>query len=664
MQKEQFRLLLIDDRAENLFILEEIIDLHLPGCKVFSSTSAKEGLTIAAREMPDGILVDFQMPEMDGVELCKRVKSDPKLNSIPVIMITAHQTTPSIRIRGLEAGAVDFISRPVDGVELTMKLKGVLSTRKRETELIREKRELESSFALQTKRLERTEELYQTLFDSAGDAIVFHDEDGLILDVNQQARQLLRCASPVLFGVSLFDLLPDSSSECFMNNIKLLQKKDNIVFECPFEACDEKESFVSVRSNILNVSGARFVLSTFRDITQQKKSQQELLIAKQKAEESNRSKSEFLANMSHEIRTPLNGIMGMLQLMQTTTLNSEQKEYSQVGLNSCKRLTRLLSDILDLSKIEAGKMSIENRPFCFPDIMQSVNELFRESLDNKDIELTIKLDENLKQCLVGDSARLLQVLFNIVGNAVKFTEEGTIAVEIMPLPRNSPEIYRVLFCVSDTGIGIEDAKQQEVFKTFVQGEEAYKRNFQGAGLGLPIITRLVGLMGGTACISSEVGVGTDFYFCIPFQVPAESIKEVSTDSCPHDTCGRTYDVLLAEDDAVNQLAIRGILEKHGHRVATVGTGKDALEYLRNHSVDLVLMDIRMPEMDGTEAIVRIRDTEEFGAKATIPIIAITAHAMTGDKAGFIAAGADRYLSKPVDAAEMLKLVNQVMETKG
>ncbi len=533
MTPAQYRLLLIDDRAENLFILEEVIALHLPDCEVLTTTSAQEGVLLAAGEMPDGILVDYQMPEMDGVEFCRKLKSDPKLNRIPVIMITAHQTTPMIRVKGLGAGAVDFISRPVDGVELSMKLEGMLKNRKRETELIKEKRELESSFALQTKRLERTEELYKQLFEGAGDAIVFHDAQGLLLDANHKARQVFNCPDEPLHGLLLVDIMPQQCAECFKAHLQQLEHQDTIVFECAYAFEGDEALVASIRSTILTVSGARFVLSTFRDISLQKKAQQELIVAKQKAEESNRSKSEFLANMSHEIRTPLNGIMGMLQLMQTTRLNEEQLEYTQVALRSCKRLTRLLSDILDLSKIEAGKMRLEKEPFSLFEIMEAVKDLFKETIGNKNVAFSIILDEKVPPCLLGDSARLLQVLFNLVGNAIKFTEAGRIAVEVMPLPERVPGACSILFVVSDTGIGIADDKLGTVFDAFVQVEESYARNFQGAGLGLPIVTRLITLMQGNGCIVSELEGGTAFYFCLPFELPESCENNAANEEPGH-----------------------------------------------------------------------------------------------------------------------------------
>ena len=358
------------------------------------------------------------------------------------------------------------------------------------------------------------------LFEGAGDAIVFHDAQGLILDANQKAREIFNCPDEHLYGLLLFDIMPKESVAGHAGlSAATGQQGQRDILKCVYSVEEDEALVASVRSNNLNVSGARFVLSTFRDITLQKKGQQELVVAKQKAEEANRSKSEFLANMSHEIRTPLNGIMGMLQLMQTTRLNEEQLEYSQVALSSSKRLTRLLSDILDFSKIEAGKMHIEKEPFALCEIMESVKDLFKESVGSKNVAFSIILDKRLPAQLMGDSARLLQVLFNLVGNAIKFTDQGRIAVEVMPLPRRASGVFPVLFVVSDTGIGIADDKLGAVFDSFVQAEESYARNFQGAGLGLPIVTRLITLMQGNGCIDSEAGVGTLFYFSIPFELP-------------------------------------------------------------------------------------------------------------------------------------------------
>ena len=402
---------------------------------------------------------------------------------------------------------------------------------------------------------------------------------------------------------------------------------------------------------------------TCTDIQTLKDKEQQLQLAKDKAEVANKTKSEFLANMSHEIRTPLNGIMGMLQLMRGSNPNVEQKEFTDIALQSSKRLLRLLSDILDLSQVESGALEIKNEAFNLVDTVNSAVHLFDPIASQKGIALEVAIDPNIPESLLGDSLRLQQILSNFLGNAFKFTEKGVVAVNVYLLPVMKPGRISVLFSVSDTGIGIPDDILALIFQPFSQAETGLTRRFQGAGLGLTICQRLVTLMDGSIAVETEEGKGTACHFSIPFERGGqkENLPIIPIET-PSPGLGPLH-ILLAEDEDVNAFAVKQALEKSGHTVVLAETGKSCIEILAEQDFDLILMDIQMPGMDGIEATKTIRNNSMFGAKAEIPIIAITAYAMDGDKEKFLAAGMDGYIAKPVQFKELGQTIVSVMEKK-
>ncbi|MDD3312627.1 PAS domain S-box protein [Pseudodesulfovibrio sp.] len=377
--------------------------------------------------------------------------------------------------------------------------------------------------------------------------------------------------------------------------------------------------------------------------------------AKDAAEAANLAKSEFLANMSHEIRTPLNGIMGMLQLLAFTPQDGEQAKYTEMATRSCRRLTGLLSDILDLSRIESGKLVIMPVRFSIDTLFRSIEELFRVQADSAGIRLELHPDQGLPDTVVGDESRIRQVLFNLVGNALKFTDQGRVTVTADSLRGGQ----FVLFTVADTGVGIPEDKLDTIFDAFTQADYSHTRAHQGAGLGLSIVKRLVALLGGSVALESQIGVGTTVYVSLPLirndpEAPAEAPRP--TPLQPLHRRGPLR-ALVAEDDRVSRLSISRMLEKLGATVFTVGSGREALETFAEQSPDVVFMDIQMPEMDGLEAVRQLRDPDRFGDRAAVPVVALTAHAMAGDRERFLDAGMDDYLAKPVDFDELKRLLD-------
>jgi PAS domain S-box-containing protein len=400
-----------------------------------------------------------------------------------------------------------------------------------------------------------------------------------------------------------------------------------------------------------------------QDVTQQRLTEQYLQDAREKAEESARLKSSFLASMSHEIRTPIHGISGVLQLLEASKLDDDQRHYLSLAKFSIQGLLHIVNDILDFSKIEAGQLQIENAPFDIAKSLHAIESQFALLCDDKGLTLQFNNELNNTNVVLGDEVRFGQILSNLIGNAIKFTDSGSIEVHTKLEKQHNNDIQ--IHCkVVDTGIGIAEDKQSTIFDVFTQEDLSTTREFGGTGLGLSISKQLCELMGGSISLESKKGEGSTFYFTVNMEHTDEAmIAPILLSEQKQSSETKKLKILVVEDNDINQIIVKQHLSQH--TTLSAKSGVEALEALNKMKVtfDVILMDCQMPQMDGFEATKRIRKGEAGDRYVDVPIIALTANAMKGDKERCVDAGMDDYLSKPFEVEDLLKKVEYWAKNK-
>jgi PAS domain S-box-containing protein len=489
---------------------------------------------------------------------------------------------------------------------------------------------------------------FQSFLESVPDAIIIVNKEGNIQYSNSQTEVLFGYEKEEIIGNKIELLMPSRFREAhqghrqgYIANPKVRKMGDGMQLFAKHK--DQTEFPVEISLSKLETDEGFLVCASIRDVTNQKRIEKELKEAIIKAENAVKSKQQFLSNMSHEIRTPMNAIIGFTKVILKTELTPKQKEYLNAIKMSGDTLIVLINDILDLAKVDSGKMVFEKSPFKLSLSISTMLHLFETKIQEKNLELIVKYDQNIPEVLVGDAVRLHQIILNLVSNAVKFTSEGKITVGIRKLTEDSENVT-LEFSISDTGIGIETNKIDKVFENFQQAHSQTSRIFGGTGLGLAIVKQLVEAQGGSIQVESEVDKGSTFRFVLGFKkANGQTVLDNDiTELVDNEIKG--VKVLVVEDVELNQLLMRTLLDDFGFECDIADNGKIAVEKLEKNKYDIVLMDLQMPVMNGFQATDYIRNT----LKSSIPIIALTADVTTVDVEKCITAGMNDYIAKPVD----------------
>lgn len=526
--------------------------------------------------------------------------------------------------------------------------------------------------------LARERDLLRTLMDSLPDLIYVKDVQGNYITVNRSLQRLW--GSPPLetiVGRNVFDFVRDDLAETYArvdmevlrNDLAVIDSEEQVLTSTG-ERRIYSTTKVPLHDQAGNVTG---LVGIDRDITRRKRAEEDLRQARLAADAANRSKSDFLANMSHEIRTPLNAIIGITDLLLEGELGQVHRDYLEIIRDSGESLMVVINDILDFSKIEAGRLELESKAFELPHVVQNAIKALMLRAHDRELQLKCEVDPKVPEWVKGDAVRLRQVLTNLVGNSIKFTPKGEVAVMVECL-NAADDKATIQFTVRDTGIGIPTHKLEHIFKAFAQADASTTRRFGGTGLGLAICKRLVHAMGGQLQVRSQVDVGSEFFFSLKFArttcpvcestiapSTASGKQEVVGGVTPESAAQPPLRILLAEDSLMNQVLAIGILQREGYTVTVANNGVEAVEAFAAEPFDLILMDLQMPDMDGLQATAAIRQIES-NRGGHIPILAMTAHALTGDRERCLAAGMDGYLAKPIRLKDLVRAIPEVCES--
>ncbi|MFV8340894.1 response regulator [Flavobacterium sp. XS2P39] len=637
-------LIIDDDKVDSITIIRSISHSGIIA-DVESAFSAKEGIEKIKSFSYDLIFLDYMMPDSDGISFLKKLR-DLGIET-PVIFVTS-QGDEKIASQAILGGASDYIPKTLltpDGISQSirnaMKLHESLELRKK-TELALN---INANRLYEAQKLAKIGSWEINLNDGA---VFFSEEVFNIFEIDKNRIPSIALIKSCLINSEDIELF-ESNLNYVKNSNSEIQFSHSLL--CENGTIKYVNEFIKCLNNEHNVPFK--ILGTIQDISDQKRIERELINAKDIAEQSVRVKEQFLTNMSHEIRTPMNGIIGFARILESTDLDSDQKQSVEAIKRASTNLMTIINDILDFSKIDANKMTFEDVNFSLSKIVNSVIELLSPTSKEKKVKLLCEIDPKINDLLIGDPTRLSQILINLVGNALKFTEKGYVELTISQKKESEFETS-IQFTVIDTGIGIPKDKIDSIFESFNQASNETTRKFGGTGLGLTITRKLIELQGGVITVESEVSKGSDFSFLLHYKKAQKGIVEpikVKKEELSSNFL-KGIKILLVEDNELNQLLAIKVFARWEKEIDIAENGKIAIEKIEKNNYDIILMDIQMPEMDGNEVTKYIRTN--MGYKSNIPIIALTAHATLVEEKRSLESGMNDYLSKPFDFNVLLE----------